>query len=173
MPEISLKDVERYTDYRKNRMDEGVVHKLPDWTRGTFRDLVSTGPELRVIIDLYPTILESRDRIGRTVAHELCFCNKQWALELLIHMMQINISCINMPDSNGHLPLHMAAQEGRLEMFKIMSDAFPEMITHASNVGRTPLHFAAQQGHLDICGTFRVAHNLTVLPFISWIMIDA
>ena len=78
-----------------------------------------------------------------------------------------------MPNNNGHLPLHMAAQEGRLEMFKIMSDAFPEMITHASDVGRTPLHFAAQQGHLDICGTFRVARNHTALPFISWIMIDA
>ena len=55
-------------------------------------------------------------------------------------------------DNNGITPLHTAAYNGHLEVYKVIMDLVvdknPRSMCHS---GYTPLHSAAHEGHLDIC----------------------
>jgi ankyrin repeat protein len=51
-----------------------------------------------------------------------------------------------MPDNNGMLPLHRAAQYHPFEVVAVLLQAFPEAAQHPNKIGQLPLHFAAHGG---------------------------
>ena len=46
--------------------------------------------------------------------------------------------------------MHIAAQGGRLEMIKFLSQTIPTMVHERDNGGYTMLHWAAQKGHCEV-----------------------
>ena len=45
---------------------------------------------------------------------------------------------------DGITPIHIAAQNGNIEVVKTLLTAYPNQIDCADNKGQTPLHYAAQ-----------------------------
>ena len=53
---------------------------------------------------------------------------------------------------DGVTPLHMAAQEGHCEIFKLIFESLGNNNKNpGTDGGHTPLHTAARHGHLEIC----------------------
>ena len=50
----------------------------------------------------------------------------------------------------GKTPLHRAAENGHVEVCKIIMDSIADKNPKAGN-GRTPLHVASENGHLEVC----------------------
>ena len=57
----------------------------------------------------------------------------------------------NPKDKSGLTPLHRAAFDGFLEIFKLIFENVEEKSPRDSGEGFTPLHYAAMYGHLEIC----------------------
>ena len=53
-------------------------------------------------------------------------------------------------DHHGVTPLHLAAELGHLEIFKVICNSVNEQ-SPSNAFGHTPLHTAAISGHLEIC----------------------
>ena len=59
------------------------------------------------------------------------------------------IWCKAQRNNQGKTPLHIAAEKGNFDIFKIIFEKIEDK-NPGNNEGRTPLHFAAEFGHFDI-----------------------
>ena len=59
----------------------------------------------------------------------------------------------NVTDENGITPIHLAAANGHLEVFKLLIKSTDNPNKPEFNEGKTPLHLAAEYGHVDIIKT--------------------
>uniref|UniRef100_A0A6V7L4E5 Acyl-CoA-binding domain-containing protein 6 n=1 Tax=Bracon brevicornis TaxID=1563983 RepID=A0A6V7L4E5_9HYME len=64
-------------------------------------------------------------------------------------LLKANSSIINLPDNEGMLPIHWAADRGHLPTMKCLIDNGAD-INAQDDDGQTPLHYAASCGHIDI-----------------------
>ena len=53
-------------------------------------------------------------------------------------------------DNNGVTPLHQAALENHLDIFKQIVQ-YLDVVNPSNNFGRTPLHWASYYGYLELC----------------------
>ena len=87
-----------------------------------------------------------------------------------------NIIDINPSNHKGTTPLHLAAMNGQIEVWKFIAMIVDETnaeegINPKNNAGETPLHIAACLGYLEICRliTFSlVINNKNVYPRDYW-----
>ena len=56
----------------------------------------------------------------------------------------------NVPDKNGITPIHLAAENGHLEVMKLLIKKTNNPNSPEFKNGKTPLHLAAENGHVDI-----------------------
>ena len=57
----------------------------------------------------------------------------------------------NPTDMMGGTPLHEAADNGHLEIVKLIMGHVKDKNPAMKHYGTTPLHYAAEKGHLEIC----------------------
>jgi ankyrin repeat protein len=104
------------------------------------------------MIDTDQDVLKRQDKLGRSLAHELCLCKLDGSCDLFVHFIKMRgIEILFLGDNEGFLPSHMAAREGNLKLCSEIHLRAPTSLTKKSREGRTPLHFAAQHGHSEIC----------------------
>ncbi|KAF8053746.1 ankyrin repeat protein [Lyophyllum atratum] len=56
----------------------------------------------------------------------------------------------NSPDSDGHLPIHLAARAGHAEVVEVLLQPEIDVDSRSSSYGQTPLSYAAENGHVDV-----------------------
>ena len=106
------------------------------------------------IIDADLDVLKLQDKLGRSLAHELCLCKLDGSYDLFVHVIEMRGEILYIGDNEGFLPSHMAAQEGKINLCTEIQSRSPTSLTEKSKHGRTPLHFAAQHGRFEICSEF-------------------
>ena len=62
---------------------------------------------------------------------------------------------VNPTNCNGWTPLHLAAANDQIEVWKLIADAMEDIdpeddINPKGCMGRTPLHLATMKGHLEM-----------------------
>lgn len=72
---------------------------------------------------------------------------------------------VNLQLSNGATPTYLAAQEGHLEILRLLIQDHRGNVRMKSYDGMSCVHAAAQCGHLD-CVRFLVSHSVFWLLFI-------
>ena len=66
-----------------------------------------------------------------------------------------NIDDKNPRENDGHTPLHYAAQEGNLEICRLMMENIDDK-NPVTNDGRTPQDLARQNNHLVLCNYIKI-----------------
>ncbi|KAK0168950.1 hypothetical protein PV327_002706 [Microctonus hyperodae] len=64
-------------------------------------------------------------------------------------ILSIDASCINIPDEDGMMPIHWAADRGYVEILKCLIENGAD-INAQDDDGQTALHYAASCGHRDV-----------------------
>jgi len=106
---------------------------------------------LRSMLKANPTLLYSKDEMGKTPLHWATGRGQHEAMILLLEEFNTDVNVLN---TNGGTPMHVAASQAQLKGAEIL-------IAHGGNVnavrkndGATPLHFASfkggKQGHYDV-----------------------
>ncbi|KAE8392553.1 ankyrin repeat-containing domain protein [Aspergillus alliaceus] len=65
---------------------------------------------------------------------------------------------VNVQDSRGHTPLHIAAQHGHLGVVRLLLATEQIDVNARDHNGSTPLHMASEKGHVDVVQLL-VAHG--------------
>lgn len=120
-------------------LDHGANRKLKDTNRRTpLHQACLHGYKQVVELLLEPTTkINQQDRFGRSPLHLAITCASKEVVQLLVNVAHININIIN---SSGETPLHLAAHWDCVEIAKIL-------IQHHANVDQqeyngSPLHIA-------------------------------
>jgi len=93
--------------------------------------------------------LEAKDKDGRTALLWAAATGKEALTELLLTGRSQNTACVNATNNRGKTALHLAAENNRLNIVRILLDH--EALVHArSDGGWTALHNAADKGHKHI-----------------------
>lgn len=86
-----------------------------------------------------------RDKHGRTPLAIAISSNS--SLSVISRLIKTCHRAAAVGDHNGHLPIHLACSgydHGKLELVKLLLEAYPESAGRESNTGRTPLHIAIE-----------------------------
>ena len=63
--------------------------------------------------------------------------------------MLLNNGCeVDKGDNEEKTPLHIAAENGRLEAVLILGNAAPGVLNASDERGRSPVHLSAMNGHM-------------------------
>ena len=112
----------------------------------------------RLLLDACPASLLYRDSDGCTPLHRPSF---ELNVNLVESMLLRDESVASIADNKGLLPLHRACQRSkntnengvfsRLEVIRLLLDAYPEGCMETNDKGMAPIHFAsARNPNLDI-----------------------
>lgn len=95
----------------------------------------------------YDYILQNPHQRDTLAIHQLAYHGnyEQTRLQILE-----NISLVTCKDDVGFTPAHYAAQEGHLEIFKLLTEIHSKLYYLTAANGGTPAHIAAMAGQLDI-----------------------
>jgi ankyrin repeat protein len=83
---------------------------------------------------------------GDTLFHFACRAGHLGMVELLIREK----ADINKSDANGYTPLHIAAEEGNLELAKLLIARAKADVSCVTPGGQSPLHLACKGGNFDL-----------------------
>lgn len=84
---------------------------------------------------------------GRTALHWAYYCGHDKVLSALVKA-GADVTRV-MGDAKSQL-IHLAAEEGKLDVFKILIESNQDLLNEVDANGKVPLHLAAQAGHLAI-----------------------
>ncbi|CAE7647971.1 unnamed protein product [Symbiodinium sp. CCMP2592] len=60
------------------------------------------------------------------------------------------LSGVQVADSNGQVPLHLAVEYGSFDVLRLLVEAWPEGVQVADSNGQVPLHLAVEYGSFDV-----------------------
>eukprot|EP00928_Gymnodinium_smaydae_P027684 TRINITY_DN21322_c0_g5_i1.p1 TRINITY_DN21322_c0_g5~~TRINITY_DN21322_c0_g5_i1.p1 ORF type:complete len:1201 (-),score=294.20 TRINITY_DN21322_c0_g5_i1:89-3691(-) len=116
---------------------------------------INTGmfPEVLSVLqrtgDRAKTILSYQDPQGKSALHHAVMLqNVEMCNRTITQLVSMHHEAAAMPDCNGNTPTHYAAELGRLEALRILTDGLPNAELR-NNRDDTPLLFAAHGGHID------------------------
>ena len=87
--------------------------------------------------------VNEQDESGRTGLHYAAQFDRFLVVSLILEIEGV-INCV---DSLGNVAIHLAAQEGHINIIKILSSKFPKDILIKNFKGQNILHLAALDGH--------------------------
>ena len=100
---------------------------------------------LKVILYLFPQLLNKQDKFQRTPLFNAAYANKFELVKYLVSK-KANIST---PDVNGDTPLHVAASEGLKPIVEYLIQKGALIYTQ-NKKGETPLYKAVSMGELEV-----------------------
>ena len=95
----------------------------------------------------------SNTSIGWTVVSPYFLASEYGLLKSYQYFLK-NLPYKNPGTRNGQTALHIAADNGQLEICKLILSVIEDKNPANKKEGATPLHLAAAQGHLEICRLF-------------------
>jgi len=109
----------------------------------------------KVLIDAFPESLRVRSARYLPI-HEACaggyrYGDRVDTVDTIQYMLKINPEIINVRDTNGMLPIHLAAETGRNNTILLLLKHDPSAASKRTEDEnkRLPLHLAAEYGHLE------------------------
>lgn len=99
---------------------------------------------LRLILERYPGIVNTRGRCGRTPLHVAAKKGLVEALQIFCEQREINI---NQQNDWGWTPLYEAVESGYLEAVRFFCNLPDSKVNQCDKDGRTPLHAAASNDY--------------------------
>jgi ankyrin repeat protein len=84
--------------------------------------------------------------------------------ELVMNMLDYEPGVVHRLDTEGYLPLHMAAASGNIMMIKVLGEKFPAAASVQNHDGLLPLHLAVMSCALYATGDHAVDLILTLFP---------
>lgn len=111
---------------------------------------------LKVILYLFPQLLNKQDKFQRTPLFNAVYVNK---IELVKYLLSKRAN-ISTPDVNGDTPLHAAASEGLKPVVEYLIQKGALIYTQ-NKKGETPLYKAVSMGELEVV-TYLIAKGAGV-----------
>jgi ankyrin repeat protein len=95
------------------------------------------------------TILRYGDPQGKNALHHaVCLSNIEAAARVVQPLVALDPQLAALGDCNGNTPVHYAAEMGRIDVLRTMTEELPSAEME-NNRGETPLLFAAHRGYMD------------------------
>jgi ankyrin repeat protein len=127
-------------------------------------DLVARNAVENVATVLTASVTEPHDNIVTQLCHPLCSCDKCEKL-IASNRNDVNSVTVYSRDDRGFTALHVAAQEGHIEVMTLLIEQKAK-VNAADFHGSTPLHIASQRGNqtavillIDNSATVNVVDN--------------
>ena len=114
------------------------------------------------LVENYPALLTMRDNVGKTPLHHAGWSG---SVELTEYLISRHCDVLDAA-SNSRTVLHIACQEGKLELVKHLVENYPSLLTIRDNVGKTPLHHAGWSGSVELT-EYLISRHCDVLDAAS------
>lgn len=84
--------------------------------------------------------------------------------QLVLSIIEYDAGVVHKLDTEGYLPLHMAAASGNIMMIKVLGEKFPAAASVQNHDGLLPLHLAVMSSALYSTGEYAVDLLLNLFP---------
>jgi ankyrin repeat protein len=102
---------------------------------------------------------EAAQCANEDLIHQICRYTEGDLFMSLITLFGINEDALQHADTDGNLPIHIAAQHQNLIVIDFFLSIYPEAVSISNNKGDLPIHYAAQSNTLAI-----IIHLLNIYP---------
>mmetsp|Transcript_32284 Transcript_32284/g.30779 ORF Transcript_32284/g.30779 Transcript_32284/m.30779 type:complete len:659 (+) Transcript_32284:169-2145(+) len=116
--------------------------------------------KLRLIGMLLLANPEAAQCAKEDLIHQICrYTEGDLFMSLITLFLGMNEDALQHADTDGNLPIHIAAQHQNLIVIDFFLSIYPESVSISNNKGDLPIHYAAQSNTLAI-----IIHLLNIYP---------
>jgi ankyrin repeat protein len=115
------------------------------------------------ILENYPEGARIKNKYGVLPLLASALNTRHGGVEMTRLLVGVYSEAVSIPDDEGSMPLHLAAQYGSYELVKYIFDLYPAANDHYNGEGLLPMHFAALriEKSIEIVNFLTDAHSLS------------